>query len=1141
MKAVPTGPPPPPPVSKLWTVRVCDHLFEVRWERVSGATGYDLEMRGKSWKRLLTNQNYHGFQFTQWTKNGTFRFRVRSVNAHEASAWRQVKSVAPPCAVDGLQAGYAANGDVHASWNPAKRADSYNVRFSSDNGNSWQQVVSGLAATSYSFNKDPNALPYGPGFLVGVQSRKGGLGSEWRNVAIAQIQLTASNVGATGATLNLAGHDGQWWYDADTGPHTACQGPVAAGTSTADLSGLTQSQQYTYQAYDASGCNDADLLAAITFTPTAAELAAQNVAATSATLELSNRTGDWWFKRTAPDAGTCTAGESDFTNDLTGLIPGTNYTYKSYDVDGCGDTHESASVDFTTVGVSVSNLGTQNDAGCPLGVSGSEKCATGFTTGNSANGYTLHSITAQFIGISGSPSNFAVTLRRQSNNKPANSDISDATFSGDTPSIAGNYTYTCSGAGCQLSANTTYYFVLSASGSGGNYYGWQYTNSDSESTTPSGNGWEIADERYTGSNLQNHSSNQVGKFKVSATVNASLTATVSDGKVTLTLANGPSNWWFKIGGTGTCTAASGSTVSNIGGYTGTQSVKAYSDNLCANELAATTFTVVVPPSLTASGISGTGATLTVGGHSGDWYYKGISGTEASTDCVTVSGSTTATLSGLTADKLYGYTAYSGASCTGTEIGADYFSTNDFDVGNLAETAASNKTCSLGVVGTVTNQCAVAFTTGSRSGGYTLKSVTGRFAAKSGSPGNIIVKVHAADSGNSANPATTAKVTLTGGNPDTAGLHTFTCSGSDCSLSASTKYFVVMSTADTSGSRVYRLARTASDAEAVHPSGNGWSIADVGRGKLSTGDWVDLGDSHTGLVHIAADNAGAGGGSLGADTMGPVLAWSNGQANTLRVPGWTIERDATGVLRASAKPTPAPAASRASAVPTPGSRDAGNDVTALAAAGNTSPDGLWSDGATLWVVDTDDRMLYAYDLASKARDSGNDVILSRNTRPLGLASDGLTLWVSDDQAGTVYAYPVPGASSAPGPDVPLHPANASPSALWTDGATLWVAEDTDGRLYAYDLSDGLRAPGKDLTLHADNASSGGLWSDGVTMWVSDPEDGRVYAYRLSDGLRDASLDYTVSGGSARVYGLWSDGWTLWVVDDGADRVVGYRAH
>ena len=285
-----------------------------------------------------------------------------------------------------------------------------------------------------------------------------------------------------------------------------------------------------------------------------------------------------------------------------------------------------------------------------------------------------------------------------------------------------------------------------------------------------------------------------------------------------------------------------------------------------------------------------------------------------------------------------------------------------------------------------------------------------------------------------------------------------------------------------------------------------------------------------------------------------------------VAGWRLERDDGGVLRVTTGTSRASAAGRdpssragrprsqaaeatgarrgaavAGAVPASGSLDPASDVTALAAAGNTSPDGLWSDGATLWVVDTDDRMLYAYDLASKARDVGKDVVLWRNTRPLGLASDGVTLWVSDYQAGTVYAYPVPGAASAPGPDVTLHAANASPSALWTDGATLWVAEDTDGRLYAYDLSSGLRAPGKDLTLHADNASSGGLWSDGGTMWVSDPEDGRVYAYRLSDGRQDARLDYDVGGAAMSVYGLWSDGWTLWVVDDGADRVVGYRAH
>ena len=114
------------------------------------------------------------------------------------------------------------------------------------------------------------------------------------------------------------------------------------------------------------------------------------------------------------------------------------------------------------------------------------------------------------------------------------------------------------------------------------------------------------------------------------------------------------------------------------------------------------------------------------------------------------------------------------------------------------------------------RCAQAFTTGSRSGGYTLKSVTAEFIAKvehSGTLGNIIVAVHAADTTDSANPAATAKVTLNGSDPDTAGLYTYTCTGSDCSLAKDTKYFVVMSTADTDGVKFYQARLTASDAEA----------------------------------------------------------------------------------------------------------------------------------------------------------------------------------------------------------------------------------------------------------------------------------------------------------------------------------------
>ena len=174
----PPPPPPPPPVSSFWVERVCDHHFRVRWNRVSGATGYDLNLSNnnrKSWKRMMTNKNHNAWQFSQWSKNKTYWFAIRAVNAQGASAWTDLRSVALPCPVEGLSADYATNGDVSVKWNAAKRASVYDVNFSSDGGRSWQRMVSNHSATTYSFNRDPQTLPHNPGFLVAVQSRKGSM------------------------------------------------------------------------------------------------------------------------------------------------------------------------------------------------------------------------------------------------------------------------------------------------------------------------------------------------------------------------------------------------------------------------------------------------------------------------------------------------------------------------------------------------------------------------------------------------------------------------------------------------------------------------------------------------------------------------------------------------------------------------------------------------------------------------------------------------------------------------------------------------------------------------------------------------------------------------------------------------------
>ncbi len=213
----------------------------------------------------MTNKNYNAWQFSQWSKNKTYWFAIRAVNAHGQSIWKDLQSVALPCPVEGLSASYASNGDVSVEWKPAKRANAYDVNFSSDGGRSWERMISDLTATTHSFNRDPQTLPYNSGFLVAVQSRKGKMTGGWRNAPIVRPELTASNVTTTTATLTLVHHSGAWWYERIApGGDDTCHG-VAAGTSTAALSSLDADTSHTYKAYSAAGCGIGDEITSVTF------------------------------------------------------------------------------------------------------------------------------------------------------------------------------------------------------------------------------------------------------------------------------------------------------------------------------------------------------------------------------------------------------------------------------------------------------------------------------------------------------------------------------------------------------------------------------------------------------------------------------------------------------------------------------------------------------------------------------------------------------------------------------------------------------------------------------------------------------------------------------------------------------------
>lgn len=197
-------------------------------------------------------------------------------------------------------------------------------------------LVTGLtASTSYTF------AAYGaPGC---AESSKLATASAFTTTTASSPALTvnAATITASGATLALANHTGNWWYRADKAPDASCQGPVSATTrALTDLAGYTQ---YVYTAYRDGGCT-VSLATADRFR-TKPSLTATAITDTTATLTLRSAAPNWWYKRTAPtgDATCHSAGAGTAPAELTGLTRNTNYTYQAHRDSACTSLVVSAS------------------------------------------------------------------------------------------------------------------------------------------------------------------------------------------------------------------------------------------------------------------------------------------------------------------------------------------------------------------------------------------------------------------------------------------------------------------------------------------------------------------------------------------------------------------------------------------------------------------------------------------------------------------------------------------------------------------------------------------------------------------------------------------------------------------------------
>ncbi len=743
----------------------------VTWSAVAGASGYNVNLShngANSWTRAASGRTGTSATIASGIVDGwEYIAAVQAINSQGGGKWRNSDTVAgihPPGAPAAVTAMRSGTG-ISVSWtapggNGGLAVTGYDVNYSTDGAVSWTRALSGTTGTSTTINNAANSVDYviavrasnalgggvwgratvaglgapayvtafrnaeagitdagwttvagatgydvnlifnatwhyniandvtgttqriwdnspygGSMFVVGVRARNEHGPGPWKNSATAEEArtLTASSITKTSATLTLAAYASTWYYKADKAPHNTCSS--AQTGLTAALSGLTPGTEYTYTTYRDSSC-ETEIADGNTFTTAGPILKASGISNTGATLTLTGHVGSWYYKASSGPHTTCSTAQSQgVAATLSGLTPGSTYTYSAYRYSGCSGWIVTAS-GFTTLGPTLSS---SNVTGTTATL----------TIGNHTAAWYYKADKAPHTTCQG----------------PVSANDSDVDLTG--LSSGTSYTYSAySDSGCATLLTTAKAFTtavvkaltvsgITATGATltltGHVGSWYYKASSGPHTTCStaqsqgvaatlsgltpGSTYTYSAYRYSG----------CSGWIVTASGFTTLGPTLSSSNVTgttatLTIGNHTAAWYYKADKAPhtTCqgpVSANDSDVDLTGLSSGTSyTYSAYSDSGCATLLTtAKAFTTAVVKALTVSGITATGATLTLTGHVGSWYYKASSGPH--TTCSTAqSQGVAATLSGLTPGSTYTYSAYRYSGCSGWIVTASGFTT-----------------------------------------------------------------------------------------------------------------------------------------------------------------------------------------------------------------------------------------------------------------------------------------------------------------------------------------------------------------------------------------------------------------------------------------------------------------------------------
>ena len=411
------------------------------------------------------------------------------------------------------------------------------------------------------------------------------------------------------------------------------------------------------------GTPSASSHATVTVTVTA-ELTTSNVTARSATLTIAGWSGNWYYKSATAGKTQCANAGTGTSTDVRGLSPGTAYTFTAYSDSGCTTANkldealsfttpaELAASNVTATGATLTLAGhtanaewwykstTTGQKTCTSAGTGTSVTLTGLDEGESYTYSAYSNDTCATVIATAATFKTGFSLEASVTARTATLDINGH----DTVWYYRSAATTCMEAAARTAANLTNLTP-----------GTEYT-------------YTAYSDRYCSDALASVT------FKTTpALTSSNPTATGA----TLTIDGHRSDWYYKYtspsGGTCSSSAVSTSSVDLTGLTPGTAYVyAAYSASGCADTTLLTgpedqaQFTTLAQ--LTASDETATTVTLTIDGHSGNWYYK--STTAGQTNCTgpVTPGTTSSVIQiGLTPGTSYTYSAYRPSGCASANL------------------------------------------------------------------------------------------------------------------------------------------------------------------------------------------------------------------------------------------------------------------------------------------------------------------------------------------------------------------------------------------------------------------------------------------------------------------------------------------